>query len=341
MDFHQLVWVRRAICEDWDETPDPIIRTAVDLLDASWCKTRDYVGQGGSGSNQDGKYSRVGDYLASAIGKDWIPVPSLSLVDGEAIFNDGRHRFAWLRDHGLRALPVEVGRTDAQTFRTQVETAERVGRFDPEALRVDPRVPADLPGRVRPRGQEWPPRPPSGRAGIEFSLSARQTSPAPLAPETCRHRSQARCAALPEHRHSDRSSTTPDRDSAGRSVDQVTPNRQRRVVHEQVGEARIVHLVFNDGRWTGTLGQLVRERAPEVEHAQRDALIPQFRHARRGRANTRRGSGRATLTRRPAMRQPPGCGPDASRGTGVRPPCAGLRQSSPRPGRIRTRLRSR
>ncbi|MBN3744807.1 hypothetical protein G3N96_05070 [Burkholderia sp. Se-20373] len=133
-DFQLLVWVQRAIGEGWDESPDPIIWTAVDLLDASWRKTLDYVGQGGSGSNQDGKYSRVGDYLARAIGKDRIPVPSLALVDGEAVFTDGRHRFAWLRDHGLRALPVEVGRSDAMMFRTRFETAERVGRFGPEAL---------------------------------------------------------------------------------------------------------------------------------------------------------------------------------------------------------------
>ncbi|WP_143066275.1 hypothetical protein [Burkholderia cepacia] len=32
------------------------------------------------------------------------------IVDGTVVFTDGRHRFAWLRDHGLRALSVEVGK---------------------------------------------------------------------------------------------------------------------------------------------------------------------------------------------------------------------------------------
>lgn len=130
MDFRQLVWAPRAIAEDWGETPDPVVWIAIDLLDASWCKARDnYVGPGGIGSAQIGKYSAVGAFLARNIGTTAVSVPRLSLVADEVSFNDGRHTFAWLRDHGLPALPVEVGRAYEQIFRRRFETTERVGHL--------------------------------------------------------------------------------------------------------------------------------------------------------------------------------------------------------------------
>jgi hypothetical protein len=45
------------------------------------------------------------------------------------MFTDGRHRFAWLRDHGLRALPVETASEQLKVFCALFETAERVGHF--------------------------------------------------------------------------------------------------------------------------------------------------------------------------------------------------------------------
>lgn len=130
VDFRQLVWAPRAIAEDWGETADPVVWIAIDLLDASWCKTRDdYVGPGGIESTQSGKYSAAGAFLAASIGKEPIFVPSLSLVADEVSFNDGRHTFAWLRDHGLRVLPVEVGRAYEQVIRRRFETTERVGQL--------------------------------------------------------------------------------------------------------------------------------------------------------------------------------------------------------------------
>ncbi|MGQ7908488.1 hypothetical protein, partial [Burkholderia sp. BC1] len=92
-------------------------------------KLNHYVGPGGIGSTQIGKYSAVGTFLAANIGRKAIFVPSLSLVAGEVSFNDGRHTFAWLRDHGLRVLPVEVGRAYEQIFRRRFETTERVGQL--------------------------------------------------------------------------------------------------------------------------------------------------------------------------------------------------------------------
>lgn len=49
-----------------------------------------------------------------------IPMPHVYVgVDGQVSFTDGRHRFAWFRDHGVRAIPVTVA------TKNDVEIAQR------------------------------------------------------------------------------------------------------------------------------------------------------------------------------------------------------------------------
>ncbi|MBR8282515.1 hypothetical protein [Burkholderia vietnamiensis] len=131
MDFERLVWTQHAVGAGWDEVPDPVVWVAVDRLDAAWRGSVDYVGVGGRGSNQPGKYEAVGNFLRRAIGTCPIFIPTISLVDGTVVFTDGRHRFAWLRDHGLRALSVEVGKASVDACLACFGTAERIGRLDP------------------------------------------------------------------------------------------------------------------------------------------------------------------------------------------------------------------
>ncbi|MBU9172470.1 hypothetical protein [Burkholderia gladioli] len=131
MNFQQLVWIQHSVGAGWNVAQDPVVWAAVDLLDAVWRDTTDYVGVGGRGSDQNGKYEAVGTFLRHAIGKCQIFIPTVSLENGKAVFTDGRHRFAWLRDHGLRVLPVEVDEDSAGACRTCFGTSERVGRFDP------------------------------------------------------------------------------------------------------------------------------------------------------------------------------------------------------------------
>ncbi|HGO6129305.1 TPA: hypothetical protein ACK3RK_007916 [Burkholderia cepacia] len=133
MDFRQLVWVQHAIGEGWDVALDPVIWASVESLDAVWRDTPGYIGLDGLGSDQAGKYQTVGDFLRFAIGRRRIFVPTVSMVGGKAIFTDGRHRFAWLRDHGLRVLPVEVDGDSVEACKATLATTERIGRFDPVA----------------------------------------------------------------------------------------------------------------------------------------------------------------------------------------------------------------
>lgn len=131
VDFHRLVWIQHPVGEGWDDSSDPVVWIAVDRLDSAWRGSNTYVGPRGVGSDQAGKYDRVGVFLAQAVGMRPIFVPTVSLCRGEVVFTDGRHRFAWLRDQGLQALPVEVAPERLKTFCAYFETVERVGQFDP------------------------------------------------------------------------------------------------------------------------------------------------------------------------------------------------------------------
>jgi hypothetical protein len=48
----------------------------------------------------------------------WMPV--LSLVEHRISFTNGRHRFAWFRDHGLKEMPVITDRGYGATLRRAV-----------------------------------------------------------------------------------------------------------------------------------------------------------------------------------------------------------------------------
>jgi hypothetical protein len=56
-------------------------------------------------------------------------MPHVALADeGYIVFSDGRHRFAWLRDHGVRALPVTVSPDIEVEVRRRFGTKSRISR---------------------------------------------------------------------------------------------------------------------------------------------------------------------------------------------------------------------
>ena len=81
---------------------EPLAWIDLRLFDDYWREANDYVGPQGVGSNQPGKYEKVGDYLRSM---QILHYPFVSLDFRDNPFNDGRHRTAWLRDHGAQAMP--------------------------------------------------------------------------------------------------------------------------------------------------------------------------------------------------------------------------------------------
>lgn len=80
---------------------------SVEKLEASWqLNDSEYVGFGGTGKAISGRYEGFGRWLSRGE-PIWRPTVCLD-QDGEISFADGRDRFAWLRDHGLKVLPVQV-----------------------------------------------------------------------------------------------------------------------------------------------------------------------------------------------------------------------------------------
>ncbi|MBO7804380.1 hypothetical protein J6358_14910 [Burkholderia pseudomallei] len=121
VDFERLVWTRRI-------PSDPIVWVSVNAIDSSWQHDKGrYVGRGGKGS-QDDRYAHFGKWLASNLHRR-IEIPEVGLTRGEVTFSNGRHRFAWFRDHGLVVLPVAVDPAIVEPFQARFATLRRVGQL--------------------------------------------------------------------------------------------------------------------------------------------------------------------------------------------------------------------
>lgn len=92
-------------------------------LNASWSKDSCYVGPNGA----DGigrRYAAFGEWLAEGNGPVEMPEVALT-VWGYVGFGNGRHRFSWMRDHGVTALPVLIPVEDAEAFEERFGTSQR------------------------------------------------------------------------------------------------------------------------------------------------------------------------------------------------------------------------
>jgi hypothetical protein len=84
---------------------DRVVWVIVRKLDAGWKKApgfdNDYIPLGTCANHSFGKWVKEGAHRERA------RMPHIAFV-GFVSFTDGRHRFAWCRDHGIKATPVSV-----------------------------------------------------------------------------------------------------------------------------------------------------------------------------------------------------------------------------------------
>ncbi|MEX3671619.1 hypothetical protein [Paraburkholderia phenoliruptrix] len=121
VNIERLVWTHRI-------PADPIVWASVSSIDASWRHNKNlYIGPGGKGGQND-RYVRFGKWLESNSHRA-IEVPELGLSRGEVAFSNGRHRFAWFRDHGLVDMPVAVDPAIVESFRVRFGSPQRVARL--------------------------------------------------------------------------------------------------------------------------------------------------------------------------------------------------------------------
>jgi hypothetical protein len=94
-------WIKQ-----WKVADDRIAWVNVNKLNASWQHDRGFYFARHRLSKVAlwGRYYGVKQWVISGR-KMWIPHIALH-PNGRVSFTDGRHRFAWIRDHGAHALPV-------------------------------------------------------------------------------------------------------------------------------------------------------------------------------------------------------------------------------------------
>jgi hypothetical protein len=90
--------------QQWACPNDRIVWVIVKKLDESWSKDDGLYLPPGSCLN-----NRVGEWIEKlSAAKERVPMPLIGYYEGYVSFTDGRHRFGWCRDNGVRAIPVSV-----------------------------------------------------------------------------------------------------------------------------------------------------------------------------------------------------------------------------------------
>ncbi len=86
-----------------------LVPVDVATFDTHWRRSGASFYLDAHGSNRIGsRYQQVGDFLGTATSMEASAV-SVD-ADGRVGFTDGRHRFAYLRDHGATVIPVAMDR---------------------------------------------------------------------------------------------------------------------------------------------------------------------------------------------------------------------------------------
>ena len=101
---------------------------SVQSIEEIWkLDTSDYIGPGGTGKSIDDRYQGVGIWFQNNR-SIWTPVMCLDEIKRPS-FTDGRHRFAWARDHQVEALQVVVPPDEQIEFRRLYGTPIRTSRW--------------------------------------------------------------------------------------------------------------------------------------------------------------------------------------------------------------------
>ena len=84
----------------------------VPKLDSAWQRTDQYIVKGGQ-NGQDNRYEKAGLWFS----KNCHSYMLFAVICDDGIeFTDGRHRFSWLRDQGVRAIQLQVPGGQASEF---------------------------------------------------------------------------------------------------------------------------------------------------------------------------------------------------------------------------------
>ncbi|MDP1985223.1 MAG: hypothetical protein Q8K23_21950 [Sulfuritalea sp.] len=105
---------------------------SVAQIEASWKENKeDYVGPGGTVAAIDGRYEKLDKWMS----RGEFATAHMSQVcldeSGMVQFSDGRHRFAWVRDHAAEAIQVQVPPNQGKAFAHRFGTDARLSDYLP------------------------------------------------------------------------------------------------------------------------------------------------------------------------------------------------------------------
>ena len=123
---YEIPWRQTFPHPDWEDPGDAVVWVDVASLDSAWRETDQWVSPGGQSGAQDNRYHRVGEWIEA--GKI-LDMCEIAFDEHSVSFTNGRHRFAWLRDRGVRAMPAQVARSCAAEFEKWFGTPLRSSRL--------------------------------------------------------------------------------------------------------------------------------------------------------------------------------------------------------------------
>ncbi|WP_342251442.1 hypothetical protein [Sphingomonas sp. OTU376] len=109
--------------DGWEDyEADVIAWVDVAAFDRAWGRTDQHIVPGGS-NGQDSRYRKAGEWFAENSHSNMFVA---SLDEDGVLFTDGRHRFSWLRDRGVAAIPIQISPYEAAEFEQLFGTTLRV-----------------------------------------------------------------------------------------------------------------------------------------------------------------------------------------------------------------------
>jgi hypothetical protein len=93
-----------------------LITVDADRLDAAWSRSSNYVGGEESPAAIDGRIPGFARWYQANKGAQDVKPPRVYFMDGQVQFDDGRHRWAWMRSQGFRHIPIYVPYQQVKRF---------------------------------------------------------------------------------------------------------------------------------------------------------------------------------------------------------------------------------
>lgn len=102
------------------------VNVNVKKFDELWAKEEDYyIAPNGTTNTIGDRYERFIEWMNERNPEEKIEMPYAIVTDrGKADFSNGRHRFAVLRDNGLKIIPIAMDTSEHERW---IKNAEKFG----------------------------------------------------------------------------------------------------------------------------------------------------------------------------------------------------------------------